>query len=496
MEKSHKPFGYFGAMLVLLLTVIANGEPYRLVSSVPSNPTCQTHGVGLKVSSNGRWVFYESSCADYSPGAPPSSEQNIYGYDLETGQTKFVSILPNRRRGSSAALLDVSADGRYVVFSGGVRWILGQPELPGIYIRDIQLGTTIQISDRADSFTRASISANGEAVAFQLNRDTIYTEDTYVWTRASGQTTLVNVPVRPASSKLSRAFGPMVSTNGRYVFFNSDYDNLVAADTNNDFDIFVRDLGTQTTALVSVNRGGVDSGDGQSFMRTSARNYGSNNSNSVISADGRYVVFGSSARNLVPGIETGGLFIRDLVAGTTALLNANLSYTTCYNAYDPLISADGRFASFRGQWGFAEFGGPLVPLANPVYHRDLQLGQTSLLNWQYPNDVSFNVNTSRNVGISADGRYELFTVTSSSGSIGRENLYWVDNATHQTRLINQGSGSTTGALYADMSADGLVIAFATKDRLVDADDDNQKSDIYVFQGATAILTTGIKGRSH
>lgn len=478
-----------GALAVLVFSVAPfaiQAQTYTLVSAIPSNPTCQTHASGLKLSGDGRWVFYESSCADYSPGAPPSSAQNIYGYDLVTGQTKFISVVPNRRRGSGARLLDVSADGRYVVFSGGVAWTLGQPEPVGIYVRDVRSDTTIQISNGADYFTRASISANGETVAFDLNRASIYTEDTFVWTRSNGQTTLANVPVRPTTREVSRAFGPMVSADGRYVFFNSDYDNLVSVDNNNNFDIFVRDLWTQTTTLVTVNRSGTDSGNGQSFMRTSARNYGNNNSNSVISADGRYVVFGSSAPDLVTGIDTGGLFVRDLVAGTTTLLNANLSYTSVYNAYEPLISADGRITSFRGQWGFTEFGQPPLPRVNPVYHRDLQLGQTSVLNWQYPNDPSLNYTACRNAGISADGRFELFTVSAS-----REDLYLVDNGFHQTRLIGLGS-ATAGGLYVDLSADGLVIAFATKDRLVDADDDNAKPDIYVYRVTSTLLSTGVK----
>lgn len=481
---------------IAFLAVVTNGQAYRLVSSIPSNPTCQTHAYGLKVSSNGRWVFYESSCADYSPGAPASSVQNIFGYDLVTGQTKYVSIVPNRRRGSSARLLDVSADGRYVVFSGGIWSVLGQPEPTGIYVRDIQLDTTIQIGNGADYFSRASISANGETVAFDLNRtSSIYTEDTYVWTRSSGQTTLVNMPIGPTSREVSRALGPMVSADGRYVFFNSDFDNLVPIDSNNDFDIFVRDLWTQTTHLVSVNRYGTDSGNGQSFMRTSARNYGSNNSNSVISSNGRYVVFESRAQDLVSGIDTGGLFVRDLVAGTTTLLNANLAYTLNYNAYEPLISADGRFVSFRGQWGFTEFGQPPLPRVTPVYHRDLQLGQTSVLNWQYPNDPSFTYGACRNVGMSADGKFELFTVSASNGSVSREDLYLVDNSTHQTRLIGLGGGYMPVPLYADLSADGSVIAFFTKDRLVEADDDNAKPDLYVYQVASPI-TTGTKGGAH
>ena len=44
----------------------------------------------------------------------------------------------------------------------------------------------------------------------------------------------------------------MISANGRYVVFTSDANNLVAGDTNGTRDVFVRDLLTGTTRLVSA----------------------------------------------------------------------------------------------------------------------------------------------------------------------------------------------------------------------------------------------------
>ncbi|HBY77298.1 MAG TPA: calcium-binding protein, partial [Cyanobacteria bacterium UBA11148] len=78
-----------------------------------------------------------------------------------------------------------------------------------------------------------------------------------------------------------------ISGDGRYVAFYSYASNLVSGDTNNSWDIFVRDLLTNTTRIVSLATDGTQG------------NYGSYSPS--ISADGRYVAFTSDASNLVSG---------------------------------------------------------------------------------------------------------------------------------------------------------------------------------------------------
>src|SRR2546421_152249 len=48
----------------------------------------------------------------------------------------------------------------------------------------------------------------------------------------------------------------VLSANGRYVAFVSDADDLVPNDRNRTGDVFVRDLATGTTSLVTVNLAG------------------------------------------------------------------------------------------------------------------------------------------------------------------------------------------------------------------------------------------------
>ena len=72
----------------------------------------------------------------------------------------------------------------------------------------------------------------------------------------SGATTVAShrnqmVPVPQTASRQSSANQQSVSSDGRYVAFSSNASNLVANDTNGKPDVFVRDLVTGTTRLVS-----------------------------------------------------------------------------------------------------------------------------------------------------------------------------------------------------------------------------------------------------
>lgn len=80
------------------------------------------------------------------------------------------------------------------------------------------------------------------------------------------------------------SFNPMVSSDGRFVVFESSASNLVASDSNGQTDIFVRDLLLNLTTRVSLDSRGLQAA-GSSLQPS-------------ISDNGRYVAFHSNARNL------------------------------------------------------------------------------------------------------------------------------------------------------------------------------------------------------
>ena len=104
-----------------------------------------------------------------------------------------------------------------------------------------------------------------------------------------------------------------MSSDGRYVTFASSATNLVAGDANSKTDVFVRDLQTGSTTLVSVNTSGAQADGG--------------GNNPDISGDGRYVVFLSASGNLDPRAdETANkelVYVHDRQIGQTTLASVS-----------------------------------------------------------------------------------------------------------------------------------------------------------------------------
>src|SRR5438477_983608 len=146
--------------------------------------------------------------------------------------------------------------------------------------------------------------------------------------RAAGTTTLVSVNLTDTGGGNGDSIPTGISTNGRYACFESRASDLVPSDTNGVTDVFVRDLWSNTTALVSANLAGVP---GSGICRGSA-----------MTPDGRYVAFVSAATNLVAG-DTNGIpdvFVRDLQASTTALVSVGAKSTNSSSLYGSSESPD------------------------------------------------------------------------------------------------------------------------------------------------------------
>lgn len=180
-----------------------------------------------------------------------------------------------------------------------------------------------------------------------------------------GNATLL-VSVNPlGSSGNGDSVCPNISGNGRYIVFESVAGDLVTDDNNNDTDIFVRDMNSAVTSLVSVNRFGHGSGNQRSY-------------NPRMTADGRYVLFESRATDLVADPGTGReIFLRDLVQGTTIMVSTNglRGFSRDAQARDAILSPDGHFAAYLSEVTNTTYN----PNKNvDLYFRDLVSGQTSL----------------------------------------------------------------------------------------------------------------------
>jgi Tol biopolymer transport system component len=270
----------------------------------------------------------------------------------------MVSVASDGTHGNwNSASDSISADGRYVVFSSDANNLVdGDTNVcdltmtsfgcHDVFVRDRAAGMTTRISVSSDGTegTQASwggsISADGQYVAFSSRAefaadDTNFWEDAYVHDQDSGET--MRVSVASNGDQAEKGGGDAsISADGGYIGFGSESPDLVDGDTNESRDVFLHDLQTGETTRISVASDGTQ-GDNSSW-------------NPTLSADGRFVAFGSRASNLVvgDGNNSDDVFIHDRVTGETTLVS--LSWDGSQGNHiseDPSISADGRYVVFE-----------------------------------------------------------------------------------------------------------------------------------------------------
>jgi len=268
---------------------------------------------GLALSLDGRCVSFCSAADNLVPGDTNGSA-DVFVRDLQTGQTSRVSVDSGGAQADGQSLASaLSADGRFVAFSSyASNLVPGDTNaLPDIFVHDRQTGQTTRVSldsggtqSNGASGGGCSISSDGRWVAFSSQATNLVAGDTnnlldaFVHDRLTGQTSRVNIgsggtQSNGALSSLS------LSADGRYVAFASEATNLVQADTNNASDVFLHDVLTGETTLVSLSSSGAQG----SF----------HSGQPSVSDAGRYIVFESIATNLVAGDtnQQEDIFLRD-----------------------------------------------------------------------------------------------------------------------------------------------------------------------------------------
>jgi hypothetical protein len=138
-----------------------------------------------------------------------------------------------------------------------------------------------------------SVSSDGQLIAFASQADDLVPNDTngqpdaFVYNRTTGTVTLVSVGLDGTAAGIDPSSAPLMSPDGRYVIFESGSGTIVSGVATDQ--LFLRDLSTGATSLLSVAADGGSGGTGVSY-------------HPVFSADSHHVAFLSSAGNLVSGV--------------------------------------------------------------------------------------------------------------------------------------------------------------------------------------------------
>jgi Tol biopolymer transport system component len=389
----------------------------------------------------------------------------------------------------------LSADGQLVAF-----WSTASDLVPGdsngqndIFIKDRQSGAIERVSVAADGgqangpSLNAALSADGRFVAFEsratnlVARDTNSTNDVFVKDRQSGAIERVSVAADGGQAN-GASNRPALSADGRLVAFWSEASTLVEDDTNNTYDnggydIFVKDRQTGAIERVSV------APDGSEGIADSVA--------PSLSADGRFVAFGSYASNLVVDDNNAApdIFVADRQrrAIERVSLAADGSEGDADSFWNPVLSADGRFVAF---WSEAS---NLVPGDTngvvDVFVKDRQSGALERAS-AAASGVQGN-GPSYNPALSADGSYVVFWSEASTlipgDSNGVPDVFVRDRSSGAIERVSVSSSGTqaNGASYNPaLSTDGLHVAFWSEASNLVADDSNGRADIFVVEQLT------------
>jgi Tol biopolymer transport system component len=272
------------------------------------------------------------------------------------------------------------------------------------------------------------------------------TGDTSLMSRAGGQ----------AGAKGDRGSAvASISGDGRFVAFMSSASNLHPDDGDSETDVFVRDRFTNATILIS-RAGGVAGEKGD------ATGWGS--SYPALSSDGTAVAFASTATNLAPddGDREQDVYARGVYGTKTILVSrASGAAGKKANGYSKpqSISADGRFVVFVSTATNLDRSDPDPAL--DVYVRDLRANTTTLVSRASGAAGVHGNGASGQGSISADGRLVAFvsraTNLSSEDKNQRPDVYVRDLQAMTTTLVSRASGASN---EPSLSGDGRYVAYS------------------------------------
>ncbi len=355
------------------------------------------------ISSDGRYIAFESDASNLVAG-DTNGQTDIFRYDTQTGTTIQVSVDSSGTQGNnSSSNPSISSDGRFIAFSSfASNLVTGDTNtVMDIFRHDTQTGTTTMVSVDSsgglgnDASITPAISSDGRFIAFTSYAsnlavgDTNDLSDVFLHDTQTGTTTRVSVNSSGVEGN-SSSRDTSISSDGRYLAFESFASNLVPGDTNGQADIFRHDTQTGTTIRISVDSSGAQvngiSGDPS------------------ISGDGRYIAFDSTASNLV-AVDTNGardVFRHDTQTGTTTMVSVDSSGGQGNNSsFTPAISSDGRFIAFTSDASNLAAGD--TNGMSDVFLHDTQTCVTTMVSV----DSSGTQGNDRSLSptISGDGRY-------------------------------------------------------------------------------------------
>ena len=300
------------------------------------------------LSADGRYVAFTSSATNLI-ASDTNGSNDAFIHDRVTGTTERISVDSGGAEGNShsgSGFTSISSDGQVVAFASiATNLVAGDTNgKEDVFVHDRSNGVTERVSvDSTGTEANADcegqvLSADGLVVAFESTATNLVSgdgngkTDVFVHDRTTGITERASVSGAGVEAN-GISYDASLSFDGRFVGFTSIATNLVAPDTNKNWDAFVRDRASATVQLVGRSTHDEQGND--------------SNANARLSGDGLVVAFWSRATNLVDDDMNGfsDWFVREACATVASWSNYGSGYPGTLGVpslvapYDPVIGS-------------------------------------------------------------------------------------------------------------------------------------------------------------
>jgi Tol biopolymer transport system component len=385
------------------------------------------------------------------------------------------SVTPSTTGNGESVAPQITPDGRFILFpSTATDLVTNDNSFPSLdlFLKDRASGTMWLISQTLEGYggdrdsTYGVCSTNGRFVAFQseaaglVANDTNGLQDVFLRDVWSNTTYLVSRTMDGGNAS-GASYDPALSADGRYVAFVSLATNLISLDTNGIVDVFVHD--TLSNLTVCASPGALRVGSADPAVDSP-----------VLTPDGRFAAYFSSATGLVSGVSNisrGEIYLRDLQQETTtwissnalSLVRSNVAFAIVPVPSHPTVSEDGRFVAFKCGWTNGPTGTPggTAPVS-VVLRCDTLTGLTTVIstNGFPPYTLADDVFGPE---MTPDGRFVAFVAREASGSVINSSVWLWDAVAGTNTLVSvdlTGVVPTNGISHTpSLSADGAYVAF-------------------------------------
>lgn len=332
---------------------------------------------------------------------------------------------------------------------------------------------------------------------------------------------------------------PTISGDGRLVVFASSASNLISGDTNGQWDVFVRDMDTETTWRISVysdgrqgnNRsdspaitpdgryiafhslvsfdsadtnGGYDVylhdlNDGRTTLVSTTADGTVGNGDSIwpqISEDARSVVLFSGATNFVSGDTNGwsDVFVKDLLTGTIERVNVSSTGTQANGeTIWPYISGDGSAVTFCSKASTLVTGDSNNNW--DAFVHTMADGQTTRINVR-PDGGQADSYTRSPTSLTGNGRYVAFASLATDlvdgDTNGMQDIFIRDLLNETTQRVDfgyEGDEVNDDCFVPDLTSDGRYLTMTSEARNLDYGFAWYTRNIYVTDLDAALYLT-------